>query len=241
VQHHHTRAAGVTLDVADLDALLALLQAEDPTEVQRCASNLRALLGSERLRFEAHIDALLARADELQRVRRLAVTDPLTGVANRRAFGETLRRELARAHRSRKPLAVLMFDIDDFKAINDTLSHAAGDQALRVVARTARQLTREGDLVARIGGDEFAVMLPETGSEEARAIGERIRARLASESGHGPPLRVSLGLASEYPPPASALTLLATADADLYRDKAVRKSLAPAPLRAPRAATTPAR
>ncbi len=224
------RAAGepaFTLDATDLGALLALIHATEPEDAQRCASHLRALLGSERSQLEPHIATLLTRTDELQRMKRLATTDSLTGVANRRAFGEALRRELSRSQRSGKPLAVLMLDIDDFKAINDTLSHAAGDQALRLVARAAREITREVDLVARIGGDEFALMLPETGAEEARAIGDRIRARLARVPGRGLSLGVSVGVAVTRRPCMSGPALLAAADDELYRDKATRKLALP--------------
>ena len=216
----------IALDAADLDALLALARAHGSAEAQRQAARLRTLVGPESS-LEPHIDALLARAGDLEQAERMALTDPLTGIGNRRAFADQLRRELARARRTHAPLAVLLLDLDDFKAINDRYSHAAGDQALRLAARSARQVTRQEDFVARLGGDEFAVLLPGTDAELARTIGERIRARLSSMSGAGPTLRVSFGLAVSNPNCTGAHALLAAADRELYRDKAARKSTAP--------------
>jgi diguanylate cyclase (GGDEF)-like protein len=153
------------------------------------------------------------------------MTDALTGVANRRAFADQLRRELARARRSGSSLAVVLIDLDEFKSINDHFSHATGDQVLRLAARSMRQVTRQEDFVARLGGDEFAVLLPGADGRLAHAIGERIRARFASMGEARLRLRLSFGLAVLDPSCASAQALLATADRELYRDKAERKSL----------------
>jgi diguanylate cyclase (GGDEF)-like protein len=218
-------APHITLDAADLDALLALARAHDAAEARRQATRLRTLVGNGSS-LEPAIDAIVARADDFEHARRLATTDALTGVGNRRAFVEQLRRELSRARRTRAPLAVLLLDLDDFKAINDGFSHATGDHVLRLAARAAKQVTRQEDFVARFGGDEFAVLLPGADGELARSIGERIRARFASMSDAKLSLRLSFGAALLDAGCGSAQALLAAADRELYRDKAARKSLA---------------
>jgi diguanylate cyclase (GGDEF)-like protein len=231
--------AEITFDTVTLEALLALVRAPDRADAEVHAARLRTLLGAAGTRFSPHIGALIARAAELQRTQHLAMTDALTKVANRRALRDALRRELARAQRSRSSLALLMLDVDGFKAINDQLGHAHGDQALQLLARCLRRVTRQGDLVARIGGDEFALMLPETSAPEARAIGERIRAQLARAGDSGVRIEVSIGCALAEPGTSNPTALLAAADQDLYRDKnSRRQAAATAVRRAARAAAS---
>jgi diguanylate cyclase (GGDEF)-like protein len=144
----------------------------------------------------------------------LAHTDPLTGLANRRAFDQAL-------EDSRGPVAVVMADIDLLKAINDELGHAAGDEALRATARAITSAIRPGDLAARVGGDEFAVLLPGTSSSVALEVGERIRhaVRQAGDPG-GRALSASIGVAAGTA--TEAAQLLLGADAALYSAKASR-------------------
>ncbi len=111
-----------------------------------------------------------------ERITRLAVTDDLTGLPNRRRFLELVRSEVQRARRYSRPLTLLMIDLDRLKQINDQYGHAAGDAMLRGVADGLRFSLRQTDVPARLGGDEFAVLLPETGREDALAIAGRIRA-----------------------------------------------------------------
>ncbi|PWC56504.1 diguanylate cyclase [Azospirillum sp. TSO22-1] len=157
-------------------------------------------------------------------LRILATTDPLTGLANRRAFLAAAERELARVRRYGRLAAVLMFDIDHFKRINDTHGHAVGDGALQTVATTARDLLRTTDLIGRLGGEEFGVLLPETEPPAALEVAERLRAALAGApvplpSGGGFHLTASIGVAVCDPRDASVEQALGRADRALYRAK----------------------
>src|SRR6185312_12028568 len=107
---------------------------------------------------------------------RMSYSDPLTGLANRRAFDLFLLEAFKLARRHEHPLALLTIDIDHFKSYNDSFGHPAGDEVLQAVARAFRDIARETDLVARIGGEEFAIVLPQTGAAGARALAERVRA-----------------------------------------------------------------
>lgn len=159
------------------------------------------------------------------RLERLAHTDPLTQLLNRRALTERLEREMERAMRYDSTLALLLVDLDHFKAVNDTLGHLVGDDALREVARLLRETVRTTDVVARYGGEEFLVLLPETDDTGAEAFAERIREAVEAHpfDGGGAPLRLtaSLGVAL-YPAPRirTAEDLFVRADAALYRAKA---------------------
>jgi diguanylate cyclase (GGDEF)-like protein len=136
-------------------------------------------------------------------VRRLsgeARTDPLTGLLNRRGFDESASVAVARARRELTPMALVAFDIDHFKLINDECGHEAGDQVLRRIGDLLRAEGRAGDLLARRGGEEFAALLPECGRDGAAAFAERVRSALAS--GDGPaglrgPVRMSAGLVAD--------------------------------------------
>ena len=108
-------------------------------------------------------------------IRELMLTDPLTGIANRRHLDERLAVELARQQRNQQPLAVIMTDIDWFKNVNDNFGHAAGDRVLQIFAGQLRQNIRNFDFLARYGGEEFVLLLPNTGSEEALHLAERMR------------------------------------------------------------------
>ncbi len=126
---------------------------------------------------------------------RLAVTDMLTELANRRAFQERLREEIARAQRYSYPFLLLMLDVDDFKGYNDTLGHPAGDEVLREIAAVMRETVREGDLVARYGGEEFAALLPQTDARQGRVVAERIRDAVERHAFPHRRITVSIGAA----------------------------------------------
>jgi diguanylate cyclase (GGDEF)-like protein len=159
--------------------------------------------------------------DEL---RRLAVTDALTGLPNRRRFFEALKDEVRRARRYQTPLALLLIDFDDFKRLNDTYGHQAGDTALLALANVLRQTARESDVPSRQGGDEFALLLPHTGCIGAEVVARRLldAARGLRDPG-GQPLGISLGGAELDPRGAAGdaqgEALLARADRALYAAK----------------------
>jgi diguanylate cyclase (GGDEF)-like protein/PAS domain S-box-containing protein len=168
-----------------------------------------------------------------QELERLSQRDPLTGVYNRRRFDEELSARLTEARRHKRGGALLLIDLDRFKRINDELGHAAGDLALREVARVLDENTRGNDavgrdadgLVARVGGDEFAVLLAEVGPVEAAAIGERLVAALEETDlrigGNPVPLAVSVGVAPfDAGRTLDAERLLALADQAMYVVKA---------------------
>jgi diguanylate cyclase (GGDEF)-like protein len=146
-----------------------------------------------------------------------ATTDELTGLLNFRAFRERIQEELDRSKRLGKPLTLILADIDWFKKFNDTHGHMAGNEALKEIATRIRKGCRRYDLVARFGGEEFAVVLPETDMERAVKLAERIR---KSVSSNGFTLTLSCGVAS-FPKEGKDLeALIAEADKRLYRAKA---------------------
>jgi diguanylate cyclase (GGDEF)-like protein len=159
-----------------------------------------------------------------QRLREISEMDPLTELSNRRRFLAVATESITSAHEQPGQLALLMVDIDHFKRINDTYGHPAGDQALRLLARTLRESTRKADCVARLGGEEFAILLPGATPALAQGIAERICdqvAKLAVLDGTGRQFgfTVSIGLAARADADARPEDLLARADAALYRAK----------------------
>jgi diguanylate cyclase (GGDEF)-like protein len=117
---------------------------------------------------------------------RLATTDALTGLPNRRHLMAAMETEVRRAERSGRPLALALLDVDRFKAINDTHGHPAGDEVLRIVAEELREVTRGGDLLGRFGGEEFAIIMPETSLDQAHLACERLRRAVAKRILHYP-------------------------------------------------------
>ena len=169
--------------------------------------------------------ALLDLASKNEILEKLALTDSLTGLSNRRAFEEALAPELARVDRQGSPASLLFLDLDHFKNVNDTHGHAVGDEVLAGFAHVLRWGCRKGDLAARIGGEEFALLLPATGWVPAGIVAERIRrATEAHPLGRSVPVpvTVSIGVATTetLPAPAGAAELFQKADAALYRAKA---------------------
>lgn len=160
-----------------------------------------------------------------EEVQRLAASDPLTGLANYRRLLNVLDSEIKRCQRSGRSFAVLLLDLDHLKAVNDRYGHLEGSRALVRLANVLRVYCRETDTSARYGGDEFALVLPETVEEAARLVASRIRVRLAND-GEQPPLSVSVGVAVYPRDGATIEKLLNAADEALYEMKlGVRRSL----------------
>jgi diguanylate cyclase (GGDEF)-like protein len=153
-----------------------------------------------------------------EEIRYQAAHDGLTGLANHRAFFEALEREVLRAQRSPSSFALVLFDLDDLKGINDRLGHLAGNHALKRVATALRTNCRASDLAARFGGDEFAALLLDSGAESARQIAERVAASLREVPPH-PPLGISVGVAAFPKDADSAQSLFEVADQRLYVHK----------------------
>jgi diguanylate cyclase (GGDEF)-like protein len=159
--------------------------------------------------------------ETLEQVKTMAITDHLTGLANRRHFAEQLEKHFSLACRYGFDLTCCMCDLDDYKRINDTLGHQVGDRVLVITAEVIRSSLRSSDVAARYGGDEFVLLLPHTSMERGLAAGERIRQQLAMESGRkeslGRTVTMSVGVASlEADRPTTADGLLSMADRALY-------------------------
>lgn len=177
----------------------------DPTDIDLLLARARTLLD-----FKAYLDSCEEHA----------FTDHLTGLANRRRFERQLDREVARTLRYGRPFCLLMIDIDHFKQVNDNFGHEAGDEAIKSLARSLQEGTRGIDLAARIGGEEFAVLLTETSLESAIEVAERLRIAIKSaEIPLAGRIAASLGVAECPSSGQTTKALLAAADAALYEAK----------------------
>ena len=230
------------VSTVDLDSLgrqridLGQRQANELSALQHAFNRMLDRLETERQAHQAALEASNAQLEALvvQRTEELAAanrhleqlvrTDPLTGLANRRHFTEQAQREILQARRHARPLSVLMIDLDHFKQINDQHGHATGDAVLRNFALAVSDPLRASDLAARIGGEEFAVLLPDTGPEgaeqAARRILETVRAQHLPAEGAAIRYTVSIGTASLQARDDSYDSLLSRADHALYEAKA---------------------
>jgi diguanylate cyclase (GGDEF)-like protein len=180
--------------------------------------------------------ALLDNARLFERVRHMAVSDPLTGLANYRRLLDVLENETERTDRSGRPFAVLLLDLDGLKLINDSYGHLVGSRAICRVADILRIHCRAIDTAARYGGDEFALVLPESQEDEARRVIDRIREVMANDD-EPPRISASIGTAVYRGDGERIEKLLSEADQQLYAEKAKRARRTPAllnPRRAPR-------
>jgi diguanylate cyclase (GGDEF)-like protein len=179
--------------------------------------------------FAGQAGIAVTNARLFEQVQRMARTDDLTSTLNRRHFFVLAQREFARARRYERPLSAVMLDIDHFKQVNDTYGHATGDEVLRQVAQRCRSSIRDVDILGRYGGEEFALLLPDTTLASAKAgLAERLRRTVADEpviTAHGPiTVTVSLGVAELQSDTADVDSLLDSADSALYQAKAAGRN-----------------
>ena len=213
---------GLAVPLADNGGLAGYLTVYTRTEGRRFEDeDVRRL---EELAVRA--GPAIENARQFREARQLADLDGLTGLHNRRYFHETLAREVARAHRYNRKAALIVFDIDDFKDVNDRIGHLAGDSVLAEAAARVRDVVRSADIACRIGGDEFAVILPESGRQDAERLHARIQAAV-SDRPMGPAgrLRLSAGIA-ELQSTDDSVAFFERADEALYRAKEAGKGQA---------------
>jgi len=251
---HHRQVAKEAADILAISTeQLDALTARVPAMVTELASALDRTVGDQfevdDLQARAHdrlvalnehyeglvhtLEDLLEKKEALQqelraaneRLERLASTDELTQVANRRAIDEALRRDLARADRDAKPLSVILIDVDHFKSVNDTWGHATGDAVLSALGRLLKQMLRASDVAGRWGGEEFLCILPNTDSSGAQVVAERLRTTLPLNTVAGPrgPVQVtaSFGIATVRGPGCRNASegIMRRADSALYLAK----------------------
>ncbi len=215
--------AGIGLPLECRGATIGALVAMDRAAAAREPRFERTSLNVVKTALEPAAIAL-DNAVRMQRAEALSVTDDLTQLYNSRYLAQVLRRETKRASRSGRPLSLLFIDLDGFKSINDNHGHLFGSRALVEAASVIRDSARETDIVARFGGDEFALVLPDTGSDGAFFVGERIREKIAAwvflkSLGLNISLTVSVGVATLPDAAATAEQLIQAADEAMYAVK----------------------
>jgi diguanylate cyclase (GGDEF)-like protein len=221
-------SAALAVDVEDYVARrLAWVKSGDPAPMDLKMANgtvlrchLTVLPGGGRMLIYSDITDIVRNAEELER---LATTDGMTGIYNRRHFLTLADREWRRARRHRRPISFLMVDIDYFKSVNDTFGHQIGDRLIVHLANVARERKRDSDLLARMGGEEFALLLPETDLAQAHVMAERLRREVASspllDAPQPIPTTVSIGVAAANDGMPDLSDLMRAADEALYDAK----------------------
>jgi two-component system cell cycle response regulator len=222
VSRRHARIInrGSVISVEDLDSTNGTYVNEQPvTKVKLCSSDL-VQVGNAIFKF---ISGGNVEANYHEAIYRMTIEDALTGAHNKRFLLDFLERELARSTRYRRPISLVMFDIDHFKKINDTHGHLTGDQVLRELSRRIGNRIRREELLARYGGEEFVVVLPETDHEGAMKFAEQLR-RLVGRSpvefeGDHITVTISLGVTTSQGDNIAVNVFIRQADENLYRAK----------------------
>jgi diguanylate cyclase (GGDEF)-like protein len=213
-------AATAPIQIADRTWLLVV---RDPNRPDVSLPLLLAVVGISLAALLGSLILAWSRNERMQQLQREASLDPLTGLKNRRRFEEDLRLAMARARRERITGAVLMLDLDDFKRVNDSHGHPAGDRTIEEIADVLRQRTRESDTLARLGGDEFAIVLPRSSPGEARMVAESIAAAIREHQparGGIEPITASVGVAMFGTDPRTSIeSVVSEADTAMYAAK----------------------
>ena len=213
-------AASAPIQIADRTWLLVV---RDPNRPDVSLPLLLAVVGISLAALLGSLILAWSRNERMQQLQREASLDPLTGLKNRRRFEEDLRLAMARARRERNTGAVLMLDLDDFKRVNDSYGHPAGDRTIEEIADVLRQRTRESDTLARLGGDEFAIVLPRSSPSEARMVAESIATAIRGhQPAHGDiePITASVGVAMFGSNPRTSIeSVVSEADTAMYAAK----------------------
>lgn len=199
---------------------LVTISSRMPTHLDFDLASILSIAGN-------HLSIIAEKIQLFEETQRLAVTDGLTGLYNARFFYTALSNEVARTERYRIPFSLILFDIDNFKALNDTQGHQAGDEALRNVAQALKKSARGADVVARYGGEEFIVVLPNTSKDEALLIGQRFKEAVEAlyrQENPGYFLTLSGGIASFPQDAGDSKTLLYAADMAMYAAKGAGKN-----------------
>jgi diguanylate cyclase (GGDEF)-like protein len=214
---------------SDLQAIILTGGATVETAVEALRAGVYDYL-TKPLESLAQLDITLTRALERRRlvrenarlfaeVQRLAITDPLTGIYNRRKVDQLLPDEVERARRYKRPLSLIMLDLDRLKRINDQFGHSVGDQALKMVADIIRSEVRSVDVPARIGGDEFLILLPEADLEAASRVAKRVCSRISDRENGNVSISVSAGVVQWSRELASAEDFMQVVDQAMYQAK----------------------
>jgi diguanylate cyclase (GGDEF)-like protein len=191
-----------------------------PEQALVLPSLARLVMGQLELRLLAEVRAKKTVLEEANsRLQTLAATDGLTGLKNQRAFQEALREQFAQAKRSQIPFSLMLLDVDFFKKYNDSFGHPAGDEALKQLAGLLLRTVRDGDVAARPGGEEFAIILPHTDSASALILAERLRETIKLAVWPGRALTASFGISTFSPTMANHDQMVQEADAALYTSK----------------------
>jgi len=214
----------VSLGAGDIEALLRLVGAESASEVNAALAAAHQRLGAAGAPLRPLLTQMAIRANALQRMQQLAAVDDLTGLSNRRALMDAATRAIASGERNRRPVALLMLDLDALKSINDRCGHPTGDRAIVSVAQSCVEAIRTSDTAARLGGDEFVVLLPDTDLDGAWNIARRIARAVSTLVVGSQALSVSVGASVTDAYVRTVEDLIASADAALYRNKRERRT-----------------
>ncbi|WP_036135511.1 GGDEF domain-containing protein [Luteimonas mephitis] len=219
-EHCHIWRDGDDYRIRDLGATNATRVNDVPVAEATLADGDHVTVGESILKFISHTSV---EANYHEEIYQLATRDPLTDLCNRRHFIEQMEREIARALRHQRPLTICIIDVDLFKPVNDRYGHISGDEVLRQIADLVHHHARNDDIAARIGGEEFAVLLPECDAGAAYSFAERLRSAVAaatfSPGGEPQRITVSIGIADLSPVRDNRVRLMTAADAALYRAK----------------------